>query len=91
MTRHSSYLLYKDYIWLLMLMANTNFNSINGPSEVDGTTQCIGKHEQGYSSSPSKTKKATISFQRVKSSCTQKSKFPPTQMEFSLSKEAGSG
>lgn len=63
MTSHSSYILYKDYVSLLMLMANTDFNSINDPSEVDGATQCISKHEQGYLSSPSKTKKTIISFQ----------------------------
>lgn len=63
MTGHSSYLLCKDYLWLLMLMADTNFNPINDPFEVDGTTQCISNHEQGYLSSPSKTKMTIISFQ----------------------------
>jgi len=63
MTRHSSYLLYKDYVWLVTLMKNTNFNSLNDSSEADETTQCISKYEQEYSSSPSKTKKTIISFQ----------------------------
>lgn len=28
-------------------MANAKFNWINSPYEVDGTTHCISKHEQG--------------------------------------------